>query len=291
MNIIIRKLILTVLLFFKGAFVGSAGILPGLSGGVLMLVFGLYEPFMEMLAHPKTGIKKYWLIMIPFIVGVAGGFWLTAIFLSKIFSVYEIEATCLFIGIVAGMFPAMFRDADKKGRLPGSWAAFVISTVLMLGLLEFFQFGPGISVTPNFGWFIFCGLIWGLSMIIPGLNTTSLQLFMGLYIPMTTGLGKFDMSVVIPWFIGIAIALIIFSRAVSFVFGKFYSIAMYCIIGTALASTIPIVPIDYESVLQLILCIALAIAGAIIAVGIDKFDKLSRARIMAAVNPGSPADK
>jgi putative membrane protein len=256
-----------------------------------MLVFGFYEPFMEILAHPKEGIKKHWRLIFPFTFGVVGGFWLTAVFLSKVFSVYEIEATCLFTGIVAGMFPAMFRDADKKGHERGAWAAFGISTVFMLAMLEFFQFGPGISVKPDFGWYVFCGLIWGLSMIIPGMNTTSLQLFMGLYIPMTTGLGKLDMSVVVPWLIGIALALFIFSRLVKLVFDRFYGIAMYCIIGTALASTIPTIPIKYESSGQIILCIMLAVAGAVFAVGIDKLEKISRERLFNMFNLEKMIDK
>lgn len=291
MNIFFRKLILWLFIIFKGAFIGSAGILPGLSGGVLMLVFGFYEPFMEVLAYPKTAIKKHRRLILPFLIGVTGGFWLTSIFLSKVFSLFEIESTCLFIGIVAGMFPAMFRDASKKGLLRGSWAGFAISAVLMLALLEFFQFGPGVTVTPNFGWYVFCGILWGLSMIIPGMNTTSLLLFMGLYIPMTSGLGRLEMPVLFPWLLGIAIALIVFSRIVNFIFGKFHSIFMYCIIGTALASTIPIIPLKYESTGQLLLCISLAIIGAFLAVLIDKLEKISRERLLNTQKTENTADK
>ena len=104
---------------------GAGGILPGLSGGVMILAFGFYEAFLETLAHPKDGLKKHWRILLPLGLGSVAGFWLTSVFLAKIFSLYEKEATCLFAGLVAGMFPAMFRAANEKGndRSPGPWAA------------------------------------------------------------------------------------------------------------------------------------------------------------------------
>ncbi len=256
--------------------------MPGISGGVFMLVFGFYEPFMEVLSKPKTGLARHWRLILPFVTGVAVGFWITAVFLSQIFSGFEKESTCLFAGIVAGMFPSMFRDANKKGRLPGSRTALFTGTFFMLALLLFLRFGTGIEVEPNAGWYIFSGILWGLSMIIPGLNSTSLLLFMGLYISMTRGLSRLEMPVLIPWLIGIALALLVFSRGVGFVFGRYYSIAMHAIIGTVLASTIMIIPLEYEDAGQLILCAFLALLGVLLAVGLDWIDRIMRVKYLAA---------
>ena len=57
-----------------GALIGAGAILPGVSGGVLAVVFGVYQPVMETLTHPKTAIPKYWRWAIPLGLGWAVGF-------------------------------------------------------------------------------------------------------------------------------------------------------------------------------------------------------------------------
>ena len=270
----IKKSVLWLLTFIKGAAVGSGGILPGLSGGVMMLAFGLYEPFLETLAHPKDGIRKHWRVLLPLALGSVAGFWLTSVFLAKVFSLYEKEATCLFAGLVAGMFPAMFRAADeKKGRSPGPWAALIITTLLILGLLALFKSGDGAALTPNFGWFVVCGILWGMSMVIPGMNSSSLLIFLGLYLPMTEGLGKLDMAVVIPWLLGMIAALAALPRVVAFFFDRYFRASRYCIIGLVLAATIQIIPLEYSGAGELLICAAHGIAGFALAIAFGVLDR------------------
>ena len=57
-----------------GALIGAGAILPGVSGGVLAVVFDVYRPMMETLAHPGRGIRKYWHIFLPLGIGWAVGF-------------------------------------------------------------------------------------------------------------------------------------------------------------------------------------------------------------------------
>ena len=57
-----------------GALIGAGAILPGVSGGVLAVVFGVYQPVMETLTHPRTAIPKYWCWAIPLGLGWAVGF-------------------------------------------------------------------------------------------------------------------------------------------------------------------------------------------------------------------------
>ena len=54
---------------FVGVLVGGGAILPGISGGVLCLIFGIYEPLMETLSHPKSALKKYIGLFAPFLLG------------------------------------------------------------------------------------------------------------------------------------------------------------------------------------------------------------------------------
>ena len=57
-----------------GALIGAGAILPGVSGGVLAVVFDVYRPMMETLTHPKRGFLKYWQIFLPLVIGWVIGF-------------------------------------------------------------------------------------------------------------------------------------------------------------------------------------------------------------------------
>ena len=67
----INKIASVLIRLFQGAIVGAGGIIPGISGGVFCAIFGLYQPLMEVLAHPIKNIKKHWKLLLPVIIGVA----------------------------------------------------------------------------------------------------------------------------------------------------------------------------------------------------------------------------
>ena len=83
----------------QGAIIGAGAVLPGISGGVLCVVFGIYQPMMELLAHPFKMFKKYYMMFIPILLGVAAGFFLLAKLLSLLFNANETIMVCIFIGL------------------------------------------------------------------------------------------------------------------------------------------------------------------------------------------------
>ena len=111
----------------KGAVVGVGAILPGISGGVLSVVFGIYRPLMEFLAHPVREFKsKAWYflpILIGFLLGILG----LARVVDWLFRESPVPAVWLFSGLVVGTLPALWREAGQRGRTPASWAAMALA--------------------------------------------------------------------------------------------------------------------------------------------------------------------
>lgn len=271
-----KRIICCLLIFVKGVITGIAGILPGFSGGVMMLVFGVYEPLMYVFSHPFAGIKKHWKLLFPFGFGLAAGFILSARVLADVFTAFELQATFLFFGLVLGMLPSLFRQAGKNGRTRGSYIALGVSTIIALAFFCLLKLKSGITIIPNTGWYLFCGVLWGLSLIVPGMSSSSTLMLLGLYIPLSEGIGSLNMSVIIPWAIGILITIAALSRLISFIFEKYYAIASHCIIGIVLAATLPLIIQNFGSIGQLFLCIILAVLGFFIALAADKFETHAR---------------
>ena len=248
-----------------GALVGLGAVLPGISGGVLCVMFGLYKPIIEFLSHPKRSFKKYASMVLPVFLGVAIGFVVVARILEFFLTEYEAVSTCLFIGLIAGEFPSLLKEAGKEGGNRYSWISFGTAAILAFAVLigvHMFK----VSIVPNVGWYIFCGVCMAVSIIVPGMSFSTLLMPLGLYEPFVAGIGKLDFSVMLPGFAAVIIVLITFSKLVDRLFETHYSIAFHAVAGVVLAATIVIIPFDsFTSVTGCIANIAALAVGAVIA--------------------------
>jgi putative membrane protein len=108
------KLLKWILRALQGVIIGIGAILPGISGGVLSVTFGLYRPMMDLLSSPIKSLKKYWSLFLPVIIGWVFGFVVFARLIGVFFEKSETLAIWLFIGLIAGLFPRCLKKAARK---------------------------------------------------------------------------------------------------------------------------------------------------------------------------------
>ena len=113
--------------FLCGVLIGAGAILPGVSGGVLAVVFDVYRPCMEVLTRPRTAVPRYWHMLIPLGIGGAAGFLVFAKGISAALDVSATVTTWLFIGLIVGTVPALFREAGREGRSAAAWVTYPVS--------------------------------------------------------------------------------------------------------------------------------------------------------------------
>lgn len=258
--------------FICGAAIGGGAILPGISGGVLCVVFGVYRSIMELFSHPIKAIKKNWRMFLFVGIGWVFGFWIFAKVIEFLFAKSEMMATWLFIGLIIGTIPALFKEAGKHGRTKGSFISMFVAFIALTSLLTYVQYGEFIQVTPDFGWYIFSGVLWGLSIVVPGMTSSSILMSLGIYQDLNSGIAAFDMGVIIPWILGMFGTAVLLARLVTYLFDKFYSLSFHAVVGIVLASTIVIIPLEYNNILQFLAGILFGAAGFIIAYLSDKMD-------------------
>ncbi len=253
----------------QGLIIGISGVLPGVSGGVLCVVFGIYKPVMEVFSSPLKKLKEHWKLLLPVGIGGALGFFLLVHAVSSVLKSYETLATCVFAGLILGTLPSLIRTAGKEKRTAGSYTAFFISFVLFFASFMYLQYGVGISLTPSFFWYVLAGAIWGVSIVLPGLSSSAILIFLGLFEPMADGAKHFDFGVLIPLAIGGAAAIILLSKLVNMLYEKHFSVMSHIIIGIVVATTIPIIPLRFASVSAFFVEIALIVLGFVTAVFFD----------------------
>lgn len=256
-----------------GVLIGAGAILPGVSGGVLAVVFDIYRPFMEVLTHPREAIPKYWRWFLPIGLGCAIGFLGFAKGIAAAIDVSSTVTTWLFIGLIVGTVPSLFREAGKEGRSIGSW----VSMAVCAGAIFFSLFYVGkvicVTVEPNFWWYNFCGALWGMSLVIPGLTSSSVMMALGLYQPMLEGLARLDCLVLSACLPGMVLTILLLARLVSWFFRKHYSIAFHGIFGIVLASTLVIIPTSYVGAWEIVLSAVCCIGGFLLAYFMARLDR------------------
>lgn len=256
-----------------GVLIGAGAILPGVSGGVLAVVFDIYRPFMEVLTHPREAIPKYWRWFLPIGLGCAIGFLGFAKGIAAAIDVSSTVTTWLFIGLIVGTVPSLFREAGKEGRSIGSW----VSMAVCAGAIFFSLFYVGkvicVTVEPNFWWYNFCGALWGMSLVIPGLTSSSVMMALGLYQPMLEGLARLDFLMLSACLPGMVLTILLLARLVSWFFRKHYSIAFHGIFGIVLASTLVIIPTSYVGAWEIVLSAVCCIGGFLLAYFMARLDR------------------
>ncbi len=253
-----------------GIIVGIGGILPGISGGILCVIFGIYEILMETIAHPFKKIFKNAKIIFPFAIGVLIGFFGFANIINSLLINYSNYIFALFLGLTIGMLPSTFKEASKEGTNKKCWIIFGISLVISFLLFLLFEIKK-LQLPLNFISYFICGFAWGISIIIPGLSSSIIIIFLGLYKPMTSGISRLDINVLIPLFIGILITIVTLSKLVDYLFKKNYATFYHFILGFIISSIIFAFPKQFSSFSDLIVQIIFIIIGFIISYFLDYF--------------------
>lgn len=225
----------------QGALIGLGAVLPGISGGVLSVIFGVYKPVMELLANPIRNFKTHVPKLFPIILGGIIGFLGIANLLSYVLEKYPNPSVCLFVGLIGGMLPSLFREAGQKGRSKGSYISLVAAMLLVFALLIGLQ-SASVTISPSFGWFVFCGFCLALSIIAPGMSFSTLLMPLRLYTPFVDGLGHLSLSVALPGLLGAAVTMLLLPKFINRLFEKHYSVAFHTIVGVVIAATVMTVP-------------------------------------------------
>ena len=258
---------------FQGAVIGLGAVLPGVSGGVLAVIFGVYRPIMELLSSPSAHYRTHLPRLLPVFLGYAAGFLGVARLLAFLLETWPDPSVCVFVGLITGMLPYLFREAAEQGRSRGSFVSLLLCMAVIFLILTGVD-ALSVEVTPNFFWYLFCGFCLALSVIAPGMSFSTLLMPLGLYTPFVDGIGHFDLQVILPGAIGAVLTVICLARAVSRLFDQHYSLAFHGIIGIVIAATVMIIPFSSftrpDTALVNGICI---LAGILAALALDKLNR------------------
>lgn len=261
-----KNFISYIIMMLKGIVVGFGAIMPGISGGALCVAFGMYHILLDVLSRPFKTLKEHGIRLAFFVLGGGIGFVGLSGIGNWLLGINENAVICVFVGFMIGTIPELWRGAGQKGRPISSYISLCLSFGIMLTFLLLLAGTEGVFIiAPGFLSFLLCGALWGLSFIVPGLSSSTLPIFFGLYQPMLNGISSLSFSVIIPLGIGGLLCLVILSRIIKFLYSKWYATVSHTVIGVMLASTVAIFPVGFLSSASGIITAVICVIGGTLA--------------------------
>lgn len=245
----------------KGFCMGSADIVPGVSGGTMALILGIYERLLKAI----RSFDREWLqdmarlrlsdalarndlpFLLPLMAGIAGAilFFTRVVPLPVLIVTHPEMIYGLFFGLILASIVVLMAEVSRYGPVQvATTAAGVALGFAIVNLVPF--------ETPNSAWFIFlCGFLAISAMLLPGISGSFILLILGKYAYIINALGQFDLLVILTFAAGMVSGLVAFSRAVVWLLDRYHQPTLLVIKGILIGSLWIIWPFQdrvYETV-------------------------------------------
>ncbi|MCL2077951.1 MAG: DUF368 domain-containing protein [Oscillospiraceae bacterium] len=258
-----------------GMIFGISNVIPGVSGGTMMVVFGCFDIVCGALALDIKHIKKHFAFLMLFAIGAAGGIIGFSFAVTGLLENFPIPTFLFFLGLVAGSLPLLFRKMFSGGGNVNNkvkfyhiiFAVIALAIVAVLGIAEKSAVET-VSFMAQMGFIFyvklfFCGFIAAVVMIIPGMSGSFMLMLFGVYYVIINAITELDLSILVPSGLGIIVGVVIGARFIKWLLGRFYTTAYSIITGLVIGSLFAIFPPGVRFDLTLLIGTAAFIAGAV----------------------------
>lgn len=248
--------------FIIGVIGGIGNIVPGLSGGALLVILGLYQKCITAITEivKFKNLKQNILFLIPIGLGVIVGTVAVGNLLLVLLNKFPMQTSYAFVGFLIGTIPMLFKEANKNGFNKKYLITFSITIFIGLILLYLKSYHGLQVMNLTFLQGFLLGLVLAGSTIIPGISSTVLLSVMGYYDYYLTAVSSLDIISLFPIMLGLGIGAIGFIFLINFLLKKYYGYTYYAVSGFCIA-TIPAVLRGHLG-FDLITLFSLLIAGA-----------------------------
>lgn len=223
---------------FKGIAIGAGAILPGISSGVLCVIFGIYEKLLNSILNFFKDVKKNGKFLLPIIIGAGIGVLLFSNILTYLLNSFPIQTKSTFIGLILGSIPSLLKEVNEKEKFKLRYIIYLL-IALFIGIFTVIL-EKNFSLTTNsnisFFYLVLCGFAMSIGVVVPGVSSTIILMLLGVYTTYLSSVSLIYLPVLIPIGIGLIIGGIVFMKLTKFMLDKFYAQTFYTIIGFTLGS-------------------------------------------------------
>lgn len=229
-------------IFLKGLWIGGTLSVPGVSGGTMAMLIGIYEPLVRSIniLISKSDKKKeaFWFLAL-FSAGALLGIISISSIVLNLLEMAPMPMIFLFAGAIAGGIPMIWKEIKKEQFSRYNFFYLFIGLLMVLfisylpeSLFDLEYSGGFIMIIKQ----VFAGLIAAFALILPGISVSHMLLILGMYQGILDAISSFSFLKLLPFIIGAALGIILFSRLVDFCFVRFRAPTYLLILGFVLGS-------------------------------------------------------
>ena len=279
-----KKVMQYIKLVLCGMVFGVANVIPGVSGGTMLVVFGIYDQLTEAISGVKAIIKNI-VFLLFFGVGAGVGILGFAKLIKFLFDNYGVQTNMYFIGLILGSVPMIYHMGTAENKVkPLCIVPFLISGALVVGLAmlqnamgsaeQAAEMISGFDPVMTVKLLVFA-FIAAVAMIIPGLSGSFVMLLLGVYQTVISAIQINDLNfyVIIPVAVGVVLGIILGAKIISTLMKKFRLMAYSAIMGLVIGSVYAILPSDFGFNLQTGYGFVCLLFGVLTSVLVEKLGK------------------
>ncbi|KXH87230.1 DUF368 domain-containing protein [Sporosarcina sp. HYO08] len=255
---------------YRGFFMGISDLIPGVSGGTIAFILGIYD---ELLTSISGFFSRNWKKYIGFLLPLAIGIGVTLLLFSRVIEFllknYHDPTQYFFIGLIIGVLPFMMKQAEVKTHF--NWAHFLLILIVgaalaSMAFIKPHDSTPITSLTPSnaIGLFL-AGWAGSMAMLLPGISGSFILLLLGVYSTAIGALSNLNFPIILVIGAGVIAGFIVSSKAISYLLSHYTHVTFAAIIGLIIGSVFVIYPGIPESGTPFVMSIIAFIMGLIVA--------------------------
>ncbi|NLM11099.1 MAG: DUF368 domain-containing protein [Clostridiaceae bacterium] len=208
MNVTVKNII-------KGVIIGIATLVPGVSGGTMAIILGLYDDIIHSISSYFSDIKRNTIFILTVGIGGAIGLFGFSWIMKFLLSQFRFPMTYLFIGVIIGGIPVLYQKVNTGERRNVDWLYFVIGFIIIL-VMKFYDVTivnlANSTGVLQFVFLFFAGIIIAVALILPGISTSFMLLAIGLYDIFIDAISNVKLNYLVPIGLGTVFGVLTTTR-------------------------------------------------------------------------------
>ena len=227
-------------IMLKGFIIGSSMSVPGVSGGTMAILLGIYDKLISSISNFLKDIKGNMLFLMKFCIGAGVGIGSLAFLIKWSLIKFPFQISFFFLGAVIGGIPALYKKTKESPLNISSGIYFLVGLVLVIAI-GFIPAG-NLDISSGSGityllMLLFTGIIIALALVLPGISTSHMLLVLGMYEAMIDAITEFDIVYIGILGISTLIGIFLITKPIEWTMNKFPHQTYCMIIGFVLGST------------------------------------------------------
>ena len=229
-----------------GAVIGIAEIIPGVSGGTLAVLLGIYDELIAAISHFTKKIKENLKFLIPLLLGMGISILALSHVIKFLLSNYPMAVNFLFLGLIIGILPMLFKKATSGKFKPINIIPFFITLTIMviLAITSIIHTNNQTIITtmsfPIFLRFLIIGFLAAVCLILPGISGSMIMVIFGIYDSVINAISELNIIMLLPVGLGVILGILFGSKIIDYCLKKYSQATFFAILGLVLGSTISI---------------------------------------------------